>query len=208
METLSAPEVEQTQTLQAQEFTELYSWPAYLQLSKDLFAQGRSTSEEEKFNTPEILEYTKVNLARMERINKTTTLSEEIIQAMASISTPQYWYVISESWCGDAAQNLPILAKIAEVSPMVSFHIGLREKNLPVMDKFLTNGGRAIPKLIATDASGHVLFAWGPRPAAAQELMQQLKAEALPFAEVAQRLHGWYAQNHGQDLMEELLARV
>ena len=59
------------------------------------------------------------------------------------------WLVLTEAWCGDAAQSLPIINKMAEVSDNITLRLILRDENLDVMDQFLQNGrSRSIPKLI------------------------------------------------------------
>ena len=66
--------------------------------------------------------------------------------------------VISEGWCGDAAQILPVINKMALVSNKIEFRIVLRDENPALMDAFLTNGGKAIPKVIMIDnESGEVI---------------------------------------------------
>lgn len=189
----------------ADDLQEPMSFEAYYELSQSLFAQGRTTSESENYNTAEILDYAKVNLARMKRLLKTVKVTEEVTAALAEMPAPQRWFVLTESWCGDAAQVTPIINQIASESAQVDLVMVLRDKNLDLMDAFLTNGGRSIPKLIATDAlTGRVLGSWGPRPAAAQSLVMELKAENTPFPELAEKLHGWYAQNASMDTQAEL----
>lgn len=181
------------------------TFEAYWELSQHLFAEGKTTSEADNYNTAEILEYTKVNLARSRRLLKTVVLTEAVQQAMAGITEAQDWYILTESWCGDAAQIVPVIAQVAEANPLVKLQLVLRDKNLELMDQFLTNGGRSIPKLIITAASNHEMLAsWGPRPAAAQELVLRLKAENVPFSELAEQLHGWYAQDKTQHTQAEL----
>lgn len=185
------------------------TFEAYYQLSQDRFAEGRTTSEDPHYNTDEILDYAKVNLARMKRILKTIDLSPELEGALAQISKPQIWVLLTESWCGDAAQLVPLIAQMAEANPMITLQVYLRDQNLALMDQFLTNGGRSIPKLIAIDPGTlAILGTWGPRPAAAQALMDELKKQQLPFPELATKLHSWYADDQTLSAQAELTLAV
>ena len=152
-----------------------------------------------------MLQHTRMNMQRMNRLDKTAQLQPALLEQLAGVQQAQTWLVISEAWCGDAAQNLPYLQMMAEASDKIELQIVLRDENLELMDRFLTNGGRSIPKLILLNASTREVMAdWGPRPAAAQTLYQDLKAQQLPYIEVSTQLHKWYADNKGQDLQLEI----
>ena len=116
-----------------------------------------------------------LNDRRMKRLDKTIKISEETIQEFQKVKQPQTWLVLTEGWCGDAAQNLPILDKIASDTANIDLKIVLRDENLDLMDLFLTNGGRSIPKLIALDKDNNVLDFWGPRPTIATKMVADYK---------------------------------
>ena len=147
----------------------------------------------------------KLNFSRSKRIEKQFVPSVELIKAVNKISNSQLWIVLTESWCGDSAQNLPVLAKISELSKNVKLRILLRDLNLEIMDKYLTNGTRSIPKLIAFDEEENELFHWGARPAAAQQIINELKEKGLQKNEWLIELHKWYANNRGKEIEKELL---
>ncbi len=73
------------------------------------------------------------------------------------------------------------------------------------MDDFLTNNGRAIPKLIALDESGEVLFDWGPRPEELQNWYLEARKKELSFDEVKIELQKWYNNDKGQKIQMEIL---
>ncbi len=147
--------------------------------------------------------YTKLNLQRMKRVEKTFEVSEELKQILLSIKIPQHWVVITEGWCGDSAQNLPAIAKIAKVNPLVELQIIERDKNLEFMDLYLTNGTRSIPILVSFDTEGDELFHWGPRPKEAQQLVTRLKNEGMEHDAFVEQLHLWYAKNKSAALEME-----
>lgn len=109
-------------------------------------------------STPDPVEYTRLNWARWQRVMRTTSLLPEVAAAMAP-APPQVWLVLSEPWCGDAAQSVPVLAVMAQAAPAVELRLLLRDAHLDLMDRYLTAGGRSIPKLVAFHPhSGEELF--------------------------------------------------
>ena len=178
-----------------------YSYSDYKALAEDQVKEGMTAS-------PHLLDYTKLNLQRMKRLDKTIGLIPEVTAALGKLSRKLNWVVISEAWCGDAAQNVPILANIAEASGgKIKLQFVLRDQNLELMDKYLTNGGRSIPKLICIDAeTQEESGTWGPRPAKAQELFYKLKQEGLPKEEFMAEIHAWYTNDKTRTTQLELAA--
>ncbi|MBU1094840.1 MAG: thioredoxin family protein [Bacteroidetes bacterium] len=150
-------------------------------------------------------EFTKLNVHRVNRIIKTYKVSEELKEIIEAIDHRQTWLILTEAWCGDSAQNLPYIAKMAELNKNINLIIMERDKNLETMDLYLTNGkSRSIPKLIVFDEEGNEKFQWGPRPKEAQELVNSLNKEGLLKAEINENLHFWYAKNRGKNIEQEL----
>ncbi len=182
------------------------SYAEYRQMIDELLAEGKTTGNN---HSPDMLGYTKMNVQRMKRLDKTTKISEELKAAVEAIKTPQTWLAVTEAWCGDAAQNLPVFAKVAELNPNIEFKLILRDEHLDVIDAHLTNGGRAIPKVIFVkkDALENLeeYATWGPRPTTAQEIVVQRKSEGVPYAKFSEEIHRWYARNKSQKLQSELL---
>ena len=158
-------------------------------------------SEDEKEKLPNV----KLNFQRSSRIHRTYKVDESIQSAIAKITKPQTWVLITESWCGDSAQNIPYIVEIAKLNPLIEIKIVLRDQNFEFMDLYLANGTRSIPKLIALDENGDELFQWGPRPKEAQELVTRLKAEGKTKEEFLEQLHLWYGRNRGKELEKEIL---
>ncbi|MFY8033325.1 MAG: thioredoxin family protein [Flexibacteraceae bacterium] len=184
----------------------LFSWQEYLEFSRNLFdVQGKTTSESEAYNTEEILDYTKLNFARINRVQKKFDLNDNLENTISEINIKWRWIMLAESWCGDVAQVGPVIAQIAESSENIEFSVALRDKNLDLMDQFLTNGGRSIPKLICLDANTYqVIGSWGPRPQALQSLMNNWSSEPLTLMQKAERLHKWYADDKTEHTQLEL----
>ncbi|KAA3612693.1 MAG: thioredoxin family protein [Calditrichaeota bacterium] len=150
-------------------------------------------------------EYTKLNKQRSNRIDRTYEISREIRLALEAIDNPQTWLVITEAWCGDSAQNLPYIQKMAATNPNITLRLLLRDQNLEIMDKYLTNSTRSIPILVAFDEFGNELFRWGPRPKEAADLVKDLKSQGMEKPQFLEKLHLWYGRNRGKALEKELL---
>lgn len=180
------------------------SYSAYRNLVKDLLVKGKSTGPNQ---SDDLLNYSLLNDKRMQRLDKTIKISEETLAKLKDIREPQTWLVISEGWCGDAAQNLPVINKIAEENKNIKLQVVLRDENLELMDNFLTNGGRAIPKLIALDKNNEVINTWGPRPDIATKMVADYKAEKGALdADFKKDLQVWYNKNKGLNVQENLIA--
>lgn len=153
----------------------------------------------------EYLPTVKLNYQRLSRILRTYKIDEDLLGLIKKISSPQAWMVISEAWCGDSAQNLPYIAKIAECNSLINLRIILRDSNLDIMDLYLADGkSRSIPKLVAFNEDGNELFQWGARPKEAQELVTQLKNEGMEKEKFLEQLHLWYGRDRGRTLENEL----
>lgn len=150
-------------------------------------------------------EFTKLNLARMKRIYKTMKVESGLRVLLGKISTPQTWYVITEAWCGDSAQSLPAIARLAELNNNIDLIIIMRDYNPVIMQKYLSNGSASIPKLFALDEQGNELFSWGPRPAEAQTILLNWKAnpDGRTWVQFETELHSWYAKDKTHSLQNE-----
>lgn len=150
----------------------------------------------------------KLNWYRTQRLDKTFNLSGELSNAVLKIDEPQLWVVITESWCGDSAQVLPIIAKAALLNKRISLQIIPRDDNPEIMERYLTNGSRSIPKFIAFNENGEELFQWGPRPKAAADLITELKASGISGPELYEKLHLWYGRDRGKTFEKEFTELV
>ncbi len=176
----------------------------YRTLANNLIDQGKVTGIQQ---SEELTAYGKLNMARMNRLDKTLELLPECIQLLSTIQEPQTWLILTESWCGDAAQIVPVLAAMANVNENITLKILLRDENLPLMDQYLTNGkSRSIPKLIAINQQRNELFNWGPRPNELQVIMTQLQQQQTPMETIKETIHKWYAQNKSIAIQEEIMA--
>jgi len=179
------------------------SYTDYRALVRNLLAEGKATGPEQ---SKDLTNYSRLNDRRMKRLDKTIKISEEVMLAFQKLKQPQTWLLLTEGWCGDAAQNIPVLNKIAEATEQIDLKIVLRDEHLPLMDLFLTNGGRSIPKLIALDKDNNVIDSWGPRPTTAIKMAADYKekngALDLVFKE---DLQVWYNKDKGKSVQEDFV---
>lgn len=179
------------------------SYAEYRSLVSSMLEEGKATGP---IQSEALTNYSLLNDKRMKRLDKTIKISEETISEFKKVTAPQTWLVITEGWCGDAAQNIPVLQKIADFTDKVDLKIVLRDENLPLMDLFLTNGGRSIPKLIALDKDNNVINTWGPRPSTATKMVADYKEEHGSLdAQFKQDLQVWYNKNKGKNVQEDLV---
>lgn len=150
-------------------------------------------------------QYLPTNWQRMSRIYKTYNVGLGLAEKLSSLQQPLHWLLISEHWCGDASQSVPVVAKIALASlGKIQLRIVYRDENPQLIDAHLTNGGKAIPILLQLNSHFELLGTWGPRPDSAQKLVLQSKKQGLTVANYATNLHKWYANDAQQSIEKEL----
>lgn len=181
-----------------------YTYLEYKKIVSDFLSEGKSTGNEQ---SEDLLHYSTLNESRLKRLDKTITVPEEISVKLKALEREYIWLVIAEGWCGDAAQILPILNKMALETDQIDLKIVFRDLNDDLMNHFLTNGARAIPKLIIIDkASGKVCNHWGPRPKGASDLIKKYKEQfGIVDEEAKSQLQLWYLHDKGFSTQNEVV---
>lgn len=182
-----------------------YSYLEYRKLVTDLLREGKSTGD---VQSEDLTHYSSLNETRMNRLEKTIKITDENSSKLKTLQNEFVWLVISEGWCGDAAQLLPIFDKMVQAADgKIEMRIVLRDENVDLMDHFLTNKGRAIPKLIVIDKeSSGALAHWGPRPKGATELIANYKKEHGVLDEtIKTELQLWYLHDKGNTTQAEII---
>ncbi|HUH29099.1 thioredoxin family protein [Gelidibacter sp.] len=180
------------------------SYKEYRLLMADLIKNQATTGLDKSLD---LVAYTVLNEQRMKRWDKTIKVPVEAQEKIKSYKGDVTWLVLTESWCGDAAHVIPVINKIAELNSNIDLKLVLRDENDALMQQFLTNGGKSIPKLIMIDkGSGEVLGTFGPRPDAATQLVNDYLAEhGMITEEFKEILQGWYNKDKGQNTISDLL---
>lgn len=180
-----------------------FSYDDYRKQITHLISVGKSTGHEQ---SKDLLHYSELNETRMNRLEKTIDVLPEIKIKLQNLEKKYIWLVLSEGWCGDAAQIVPVIHKMAEITDKIELKIALRDDNDALMQHFLTNGGKAIPKLIVLDAENFEILAdWGPRPHGAKQLIIDYKATHGVVDETAKiELQKWYLYDKGVSIQQEI----
>jgi hypothetical protein len=153
--------------------------------------------------------YRRYNLERTDAVESDYAPSDEALAALRALDRDQVWLVLTEDWCGDSSFLLPVVARMAREASRVDLRILPRDEHLDLMDQYLTNGGRGIPKLLALDArTGDELFTWGPRPDAAAAKFLELKGQGLEKPQIVAGLMEWYDAGGWRAAEDELTALV
>jgi len=179
------------------------SYDEYRRMIDAFIMIGKSTAKKDSDN---LLEYSKLNVVRMNRLDKTIEVIPELIQVVEQIDKTQTWVILTEGWCGDAAQTIPLFDQLAKLNSNIQLKFLLRDENPELMNDFLTNGkSRSIPKLIAIDENFDELFNWGPRPKVVQEMYYHMKANAINNDTIKEEMHRWYAKDKTITTQNEIL---
>lgn len=184
------------------------SYGAYRRMIDELLDDGKTTGDKD---SEALVDYTKMNVHRMRRIDKTITLNDELKARLKAVKGSWIWLVLTEGWCGDAAQNVPALHAMAEAAPNIDFKLILRDEHPDIMDEHLTNGvSRSIPVLICLDAETlDEIGSWGPRPEPVQEMVMKNKETGeKEFKELAEDLHRWYAKDKTRTIQQEFMQKL
>ena len=182
------------------------SYDEYIIMLDNLVLEGKTTGPNQSVA---YAAHTKMAAQRIRKWGKIFKLNEAELSTLGKLKADGEnlgWLMIVEAWCGDVGQNLAPLKKIADASG-IELRLVLRDDNLELMDSFLTNGGRSIPKLIAIDLGEFSsVWDWGPRPEVLQEwYLDKKKASGFNYETVSEEMHLWYAKNRHSELVDEMV---
>lgn len=180
-------------------------WSAYLNTFDAIL---KNENPPIPYDNPAYFEYLKLNRSRQKRWLKTGVIQEELKKVVAEIKAKQTWYVITEPWCGDAAHSVPFIKMAADLNPVISLKIVWRDTPPFMIDDYLTNGGKSVPKLVIRDQNESDLTQWGPRPEECQNIYLNLKEQNASFDEMKITLQAWYNKDKGQSLQKELVELI
>lgn len=169
-----------------------------------LLEQGLSTGATQ---SEALTHYTTLNEARMNRLDKTIHIPDDVDQKLKTLDKAYTFLVITEGWCGDAAQIVPVINKMTQATDKIDLKLVLRDDNTELMDAYLTNGARSIPKLVVLDAATQQPVAsWGPRPEGGANLIKENKEKYGTVTDEAKtELQKWYLHDKGLSTMEEIV---
>ena len=177
-----------------------FNFEEYINLIDGLLAKGKTTGPNQ---SETMFNYGRLNRQRMKRLNKTVKLSDSLVEK-ARNSKKLIWLIITEGWCGDAAQSIPVIEKIASENKNIETLYVLRDENLELMDRYLTNNARSIPKLIVLDGETlEELGSWGPRPKPAMDYFYQMRESGMEKSQMMENIQRWYLKDREQTIQKE-----
>ena len=160
-----------------------------------------------------LIEYTKLNWSRAKRLDKKFKPLAETSAFLRNFNRQIKLKIITEPWCGDAAQVVPVIARLAELSGNFETEIVLRDENEELINRHLTNGGKSIPITVIIDVqTDEVLGHWGPRPIVAQQMVMDYKAkpenERPSYDDFVQEMQQWYNKDKTESIQNEFIQKL
>ena len=134
-------------------------------------------------------------------------VGDEYLRRVAAV--PGHWHLLalSEDWCGDAVNTVPVVAKLVALSPNLELRVLPRDENLDLMDAHLTGTSRSIPIVILLDDEYRECAWWGPRPTALQHSVSG-EWRALETSSRYKEARAWYARDRGRTTLEEVVSML
>ncbi|PKR80502.1 thioredoxin family protein [Brumimicrobium salinarum] len=176
------------------------TWASYLAKFDEILSQDNPPAP---YDEAAFLDYLKLNRSRQKRWLKTANIDIELKKTIEKIDQEQTWYVITEPWCGDAAHSVPFIYKMTQLNPNIDLKIVWRDTEPYMIEDYLTNGGKSVPKVVIRDKNENDLHVWGPRPVECQKLYEELKAKDADFEEQKVALQNWYNKDKGVSIQKE-----
>ena len=182
------------------------NYQRYRGLIHQLLQENKTTGDNQ---SEDFIHYTQLNEQRMNRNEKQISVTDELEKTLSNLDHNETWVVFSEAWCGDCAQIIPVIAKIAEASEgKIDLRIIIKSEYKEVMQNYLTNGAEAVPKLVRFESESlKEIGTWGARPEKAQAIAEHWKKnkDTIPKEEFSKELHLWYAKDKGVEIQKEFL---
>lgn len=136
-------------------------------------------------------------------------IPEAELARLAEIGGRWRLLVLSEDWCGDASNSVPVIARLAEQAPEIEMRVAKRDENPELMDLYLTNGSRSIPLAVILDEEGAPVGRWGPRPVELQAfVLHEKRAGIRSNPEIYRDTRLWYARDRGGSTVREIVNAI
>lgn len=179
------------------------AYSEYKRILQQLHSEGKTSGDDQ---SKELIEYSNMNIHRMNRLEKTTVLKQDLLDVLKNITKSYHWVVLSEAWCGDAAQILPVISKITELNSHLELHILFRDENPEVISDNLTNGTKSIPKLIILDDNLNKILTWGPRPKSLMSFVEEYKKKPnFVKEEMINEIQLWYNKDNTNEIQNDFI---
>jgi hypothetical protein len=156
---------------------------------------------------PDMLAVVQKNVELWAAMWRHARLDEAYVRRVSSLPGQWHLLVLSEDWCGDAVNTVPVVAKLAERSPNLDLRVLARDENPDLMSTHLTGTSRSIPVVIALDEHFVERGWWGPRPTVLQRWVSG-QGQLLEKTERYREARTWYARDQGRTTLEEVVSML
>jgi hypothetical protein len=158
----------------------------------------------EKASTFESFLETATNRQLWQDLYERARIPEDVAQRARALRHPWQLLVLSEDWCGDAVNTVPLVARLAATTPGLDLRMLARDENPDLMDAHLTGTSCSIPVVMALDCDFVEHGWWGPRPTELQQWFYETGRQ-LPKEERYRVMRGWYARDRGISTLNEIV---
>ena len=152
----------------------------------------------------DLLAREKKNGILWEALYKRAKVPDGVVARAGKLRHAWHLFVLSEDWCGDSINTLPTIDRLTEAVPHLDMRIIGRDANPDLMERHLTGVSRSIPVIMVLDRNYVERGWWGPRPGPLQQWVIE-HGLALPKDERYREVRTWYARDHGETALNELL---
>ena len=132
---------------------------------------------------------------------------DQFVARAALLGGPWRLLVMSEDWCGDAVNTVPVVQRLVERVPGLELRIVGRDANPDIMEAHLTGSSKSIPVVMMFGPDFRELGWWGPRPSELQAWVQGPGRELSPDDRYRE-IRRWYARNHGRTTLDEVVSML
>ncbi|NHI89376.1 MAG: hypothetical protein EAX87_07630 [Candidatus Thorarchaeota archaeon] len=106
-------------------------------------------------------------------------ITEQDLENLRSLQNPIRILVIGNDHCNDTAGNLPVLAKLTDISTKLQLRILDSDTNAKYHQQFKVNGKRKTPVVLFMSPEGEELCRWVERPNAAYKIINEATNPSL-----------------------------
>lgn len=140
-------------------------------------------------------------------VYRTARVAPDLSSRAALVAGDWNLLVLSEHWCGDAVNSVPVIARLAEAIPSCELRVLSRDENPDLMNAHLTAGTRSIPIVMVLDQEFTERGWWGPRPSWLQNWFLTEGCQ-MEKPDRSRQLREWYARDRGRSAQAEVLGII
>lgn len=112
--------------------------------------------------------------------------------------------VVAESWCGDAVNSVPYLARLAAQHPAIALRLVRKADAKDLLDAHALDGRPATPLVLVLDETFVERGAWIERPAALRTLIKAKEGRTCEDA-LAAEVSKWRRLDGGKSVLAEVV---